>query len=112
MFKYSAREKTKAFQMKEDVDDETKTRRLMEIIEIQKQISFELNSNKVGNNFEILIESVSKKSDEMLTGRTDGNKSVIISKNGTSIGEKVIVNITKANSATLFGTLLNSSNVV
>jgi len=111
MFKYSAREKTKAFRMKEDVDDETKTRRLMEIIEHQKQISFELNSNKVGNNFEILIESVSKKSDKMLTGRTDGNKSVIIPKNGTSIGEKVIVNITKANSATLFGTLLKSSNV-
>ncbi len=103
MFKYSAREKTKAFQMEEDVDDETKTRRLMEIIELQRQISFELNSKMVGNTYEILVESVSKKSDEMLTGRTDGNKSVIIPKNEISIGEKVMVNITKANSATLFG---------
>ncbi len=112
MFKYSAREKTKAFQMKEDVDDETKTRRLMEIIEVQKQISFEINSSMVGKAYEVLIESVSKKSDEMLAGRTDGNKSVIIPKNGTSIGEKVIVNINRANSATLFGTLQKSSNVV
>jgi tRNA-2-methylthio-N6-dimethylallyladenosine synthase len=103
MFKYSAREKTKAFQMKEGVDDETKTRRLMEIIELQRQISFELNSKMVGNTYEILVESVSKKSDEMLTGRTDRNKSVIIPKNEISIGEKAMVNITKANSATLFG---------
>jgi tRNA-2-methylthio-N6-dimethylallyladenosine synthase len=109
MFKYSAREKTKACQMGDDVDDETKTKRLMEIIELQRQISFELNSKMVGNTYEILIESLSKKSDEMLSGRTDGNKSVIIPKNGTSIGEKVTVKIKKANSATLFGEVVYNS---
>lgn len=103
MFKYSPREKTKSFQMKDDVDDNTKSKRLMEIIELQRQISFGQNSKMVGSDFEVLIESLSKKSDEMLTGRTDGNKSVIIPKNGTSIGERVIVRIDKANSATLFG---------
>ena len=109
MFKYSAREKTKAYQMGDDVDDETKTKRLMEIIELQRQISFDLNSKMVGNAYEVLIESLSKKSNEMLTGRTDGNKSVIIPKNGTSIGEKVQVKITKANSATLFGEVVHNS---
>jgi tRNA-2-methylthio-N6-dimethylallyladenosine synthase len=109
MFKYSAREKTKAYQMGDDVDDETKTKRLMEIIELQRQISFELNSKMVDNAYEILIESLSKKSDEMFSGRTDGNKSVIIPKNGTSIGEKVKVKITKANSATLFGEVVYNS---
>ncbi len=109
MFKYSAREKTKAYQMGDDVDDETKTKRLMEIIELQRQISFELNSKMVGKTYEILIESLSKKSDEMLSGRTDGNKSVIIPKNGTSIGEKVTVKIAKANSATLFGEVVYNS---
>ncbi len=109
MFKYSAREKTKAYQMGDDVDDETKTKRLMEIIELQRQISFELNSKMVGNSYEVLMESLSKKSDEMLTGRTDGNKSVIIPKNGTSIGDKVTVKITKANSATLFGEVVYNS---
>jgi tRNA-2-methylthio-N6-dimethylallyladenosine synthase len=107
MFKYSAREKTKAFMMGDDVDDETKTRRLMEIIELQRQISFDLNSKMVGKNYEILIESLSKKSDDKLTGRTDGNKSVIIPKNGNQIGEKVMVKITSANSATLFGDVIN-----
>jgi len=107
MFKYSAREKTKAFMMGDDVDDETKTRRLMEIIELQRQISFGLNSSMVGKNYEILIESISRKSDEKLTGRTDGNKSVIIPKNGNKVGENVMVKITSANSATLFGEVIN-----
>ena len=106
MFKYSAREKTKAFMMGDDIDDETKTRRLMEIIELQRQISFKLNSAMVGKSYEILIESLSKKSDEKLTGRTDGNKSVIIPKNGNKVGEKVKVKITAANSATLFGEVI------
>jgi tRNA-2-methylthio-N6-dimethylallyladenosine synthase len=106
MFKYSPREKTKAYEMKDNVDDETKSRRLIEIIELQRRISYELNSKMIGNTFEILIEAASRKSDEMLTGRTDGNKSVIIPKNGTAIGAKAMVKITKANSATLFGEII------
>lgn len=103
MFKYSPREKTKAWALKDDVDEETKTRRLMEIVELQRNISHDKNSQLIGKSFEIVVESVSKKSDEMLSGRTDGNKSVIIPKNGTKIGDKVMVKIMKANSATLFG---------
>jgi tRNA-2-methylthio-N6-dimethylallyladenosine synthase len=106
MFKYSAREKTKAYQMGDDVDDETKARRLMEIIELQRQISYEMNSKMIGGTYEILVESLSKKSDSMLTGRTDGNKSVIIPRNGTKIGEKIMVKITNSNSATLFGEVI------
>lgn len=103
MFKYSPREKTKAYSMKDDIPEDEKSRRLMEIIELQRVISDELNQSMIGKNYEILVESLSKKSNEMLTGRTDGNKTVIIPKNGTAIGEKVMVRITKANSATLFG---------
>jgi tRNA-2-methylthio-N6-dimethylallyladenosine synthase len=106
MFKYSTREKTKAFLMGDDVNDEIKTKRLMEIIELQRKISLELNSKMVNKTYEILVESLSRKSDTMLTGRTDGNKSVIIPKNGTKIGEKVMVKITDSNSATLFGEVL------
>ena len=107
MFKYSPREKTKAWAMKDDVDEETKTKRMMDIVELQRVISHERNSREIGRKYDIIIESVSKKSDTMLTGRTDGNKSVIIPKNGNSIGEKVSVKILRANSATLFGELVN-----
>jgi tRNA-2-methylthio-N6-dimethylallyladenosine synthase len=110
MFKYSRREKTKAYRMNDNVDDEIKTKRLMEIIELQRKISYETNSKMVGRNFEILVESLSRKSDTMLTGRTDGNKSVIIPRNGTSIGEKIMVKIVDSNSATLFGEAVQEIN--
>jgi tRNA-2-methylthio-N6-dimethylallyladenosine synthase len=109
MFKYSPREKTKAFEIKDDIDDETKSRRLMEIVELQRNISYDLNSSMIGKIYEILVESESRKSSKMLTGRTDGNKSVIIPKNGTQIGSKVLVKINKANSATLFGELIHEN---
>lgn len=103
MFKYSPREKTKAWQMEDDVDEETKTRRLMEIVELQRDISEEKNLQTVGREYEVIIEGISKKSDKMLFGRTDGNKTVIIPVNGAKPGDKAMVKVTKANSATLFG---------
>lgn len=103
MFKYSPREQTQAYKLDDDVPDEIKTRRLMKIIELQREISYKRNLELVGKNFDVLIESLSKKSHEMLAGRTDGNKSVIIPRNGTEIGEIVNVKILKVNSSTLFG---------
>jgi tRNA-2-methylthio-N6-dimethylallyladenosine synthase len=103
MFKYSPREKTKAWDMDDDVDEIVKTRRLVEIVELQNEISEKKNSASIGNKYEVLIESISKKSPDMLKGRTDGNKAVIIPKNGTNVGDKVLVKITRSNSATLFG---------
>ena len=106
MFKYSPREHTKAYSIHYSVDDEVKTRRLQEIIDLQTHISFERNSQMVGKDFEVLIESLSKKSDRMYSGRTDGNKSVIIPMNGFKPGDKVMAKIIRANSATLFGELV------
>lgn len=103
MFKYSPREKTKAWNMKDDVDEETKTRRLVEIVELQNSISEAKNRASIGKEFEVVIEGLSKKSDKMLFGRTDGNKTVIIPLNGSVSGDKVRVKILRANSATLFG---------
>ena len=106
MFKYSPREKTKAWDMGDDIDEETKTRRLIDIVELQRDISEEKNKETVGREFQVIIEGISKKSDKMLFGRTDGNKTVIVPKNGAAAGEKVTVRINKANSATLFGEII------
>lgn len=103
MFKYSPREKTKAWKMEDDVDEEIKTRRLVEIVELQRDISEEKNRETVGKEFEVIIEGVSKKSDKMLFGRTAGNKTVIIPLNDAKPGDKIMVKINRANSATLFG---------
>lgn len=103
MFKYSPREGTKAFRMKDDVDDITKSKRLTEIIDEQQKISFEINQTLIGGEEVILIEGFSKKSNEYLAGRTDTNKVVIIpNENGIAKADYVKVKINRATSGTLF----------
>ena len=102
MFKYSARERTKAYEMGDDVPDEVKTRRLNEIIELQQKISYEINQRLIGKQVEVLVEDYSKKSNDFYMGRTDTNKIVILPKEGLNIGDYCIATITRANSATLF----------
>lgn len=107
MFKYSPREKTKAFEMGDDVPDETKTKRLQEIIEVQQQVSFEINQRLLYKEEIILIEGFSRKSDQFLSGRTDSNKVVIIPNDeNLKPGDYVKVKINKATHATLFGELI------
>jgi tRNA-2-methylthio-N6-dimethylallyladenosine synthase len=104
MFKYSPREGTKAYKMGDDVPEEVKTKRLQEIIDLQQQISYEINQNLIGKEEIVLIEGFSRKSDEFLSGRTDTNKVTIIpAQSDIKPGDYVRVKINKATSATLFG---------
>ncbi len=109
MFKYSAREGTKAFKMPDDVPEEIKGKRLQEIIDIQHQISFELNQKLVGKSEVILVEGRSKKSAEFFSGRTDSNKMVIFPKNENATeGDYALVTINRASAATLFGDFVHT----
>ena len=113
MFKYSPREGTKAFKMDDNVSEETKSKRLQEIINLQQQISYELNQELIGKEEVVLIEGFSKKSDKFLSGRTDSNKVVIIPFNEIiKPGEYVKVLINRATSATLFGEFVCIVNLV
>jgi tRNA-2-methylthio-N6-dimethylallyladenosine synthase len=104
MFKYSPRDGTKAFRMEDDVPEETKTKRLQEIIDLQRQISFELNQDLIGKEEIVLVEGFSKKSDKFLSGRTDTNKVAIIpADNKIKVGDYIKVKIVRVTSATLFG---------
>ncbi len=103
MFAYSPRENTKAYKYLDDISYEIKQKRLEEIIELQRKISFKINKELIGKEKEILIETTSKKSPDFLMGRTDCNKSTIIPKGTHTIGDFIKVKINKANSATLFG---------
>jgi tRNA-2-methylthio-N6-dimethylallyladenosine synthase len=107
MFKYSPREGTKSYKMGDDVPEETKTKRLQEIIDLQHKISFEKNQALVDKDEVILVEGLSKKSDLFLAGRTDTNKVVIIPfDEKIKEGSYVKVKIERATSATLFGWFL------
>jgi tRNA-2-methylthio-N6-dimethylallyladenosine synthase len=103
MFKYSPRENTRAWKMGDDVPDQVKGRRLEEIINLQRRISYEINQSIIGTSERILLEGPSKRSAEEWMGRTDTNKSVIIPRGEFSVGDYVDVRIHSATAATLFG---------
>tara|TARA_A100001234_G_scaffold146969_1_gene129285 strand:+ start:157 stop:1455 length:1299 start_codon:yes stop_codon:yes gene_type:complete len=66
-FTYSHEENTGAFNLIDDVTEEIKHKRLNEIMEIQSQISWELNQNKIGKTFKVLID---RKRGRYYVGRT------------------------------------------
>ncbi|MDG4946833.1 30S ribosomal protein S12 methylthiotransferase RimO [Weeksellaceae bacterium KMM 9713] len=106
-FTYSHEENTHAHNLVDDVPQEEKERRVEEIMEIQTQISWELNQEKIGKEFRVLID---RKEGEYFIGRTefdspDVDNEVLIK--GTDIylpiGEFVQVKITDATEFDLFG---------
>lgn len=108
MFKYSPREGTKAYNLVDDVPEELKLRRLNEIIDLQHNISAEINNSLINNTVQVLVEGFSKKSDDFLSGRSDTNKVVIFPlENGIKVGDYVNVMIEKSTSATLFGKIVS-----
>lgn len=104
MFKYSPREGTQAYKMEDDVSEELKGKRLDQIIQLQQQISFEINQELIGTEEIVLVEGPSKKSDDFYAGRTDTNKVTIFPKtDDIKPGDYVKLKIIRATSATLFG---------
>jgi tRNA-2-methylthio-N6-dimethylallyladenosine synthase len=109
MFKYSPRERTKAWKMGDDIPEDVKTRRLSEIIQLQQSIAKEINADTVGETLEVLVEGPSKRNANQWHGRTGTNKVVIFPHEDTRgyvIGDFVHAKITGSSSATLFGELV------
>ena len=104
MFKYSERPGTFAAKhLPDNVPEEVKIERLNELIRLQTEISAQQNRKDIGKTFEVLVEGFSKRSREQLMGRTEQNKAVVFDKQGYHIGDRVMVEITDATSATLIG---------
>ena len=104
MFKYSERPGTFAAKhLPDNVPEEVKIERLNELIRLQTEISAQQNRKDIGKTFEVLVEGFSKRSHEQLMGRTEQNKAVVFDKQGYHIGDRVMVKIVDATSATLIG---------
>ena len=104
MFKYSSRPGTKASHYTDQIDEDTKQRRLQTLIEFQQNISLMNNRKKIGQNLDVIIEKISKKSINQWAGRTESNTWVIFDKNSfNKIGDVVNINIIDARGITLFG---------
>jgi len=110
MFIYSERPGTLAAKRyDDDVDIDTKKRRLAEIIELQNKLSFESNTKDIGKHSEVLIEGDSKRSDAHWVGRNSQNKVVVFEKDPLKQfkkGDYAIVEITDYTQATLFGRII------
>ena len=106
VFAYSPEEGTAAYALGDHIDDETKERRIDELMAIQEQISLETNSEKEGKTYKVLID---RKEGEYYIGRTEQDSpevddEVLVSPHPTlKIGTFAQVTITEAMEHDLYG---------
>ncbi len=104
MFKYSERPNTLAQRkFEDDVPEADKQRRLSEIIALQQKHSHEQLKKDIGKTYEVLVEGVSKKSDQELYGRNTHNSVVVFPRKNYKAGDYVMVKVHDCTSATLMG---------
>lgn len=109
-FTYSHEENTHAYNLEDDVPEEVKLQRANEIMEIQSQISWELNQEKIGQEFKVIID---RKEGNYFVGRTeydspDVDNEVLIDATSTYLktGEYTTVKIIEAEDFDLYGEVL------
>lgn len=108
VFTYSHEENTHAFGMEDDVPEEVKQERADEIMALQQQISGELNAQKVGQTFRVLID---RKEGDYFVGRTESdspevdNEVLIPATQYVRIGDFAEVTINGATDFDLYGTV-------
>jgi ribosomal protein S12 methylthiotransferase len=108
VFTYSHEEGTYAYQMEDNVPEEVKEQRAEEVMLLQQDISFELNQQKVGKEFKVLID---RKEGEYWVGRTEFDSpevdnEVLIERDASlRVGEFYWVSIEKSAEFDLYGRL-------
>jgi len=112
MYSYSERPGTLAGRkMEDDVTEETKARRLQEIVDLQQKHAWFRSEEFIGKTVEVLIEKVSKKSTEELSGRNSQSITVVFPKENYKIGDFVNVRINSCTSGTLKGEAVGYSEM-
>ena len=109
-FKYSPRPNTLAIKrMPDDVGEEEKTRRIMELQALQGRIQKEIFEGAIGRTEQVLVDTRSRRREWELAGRTSGNTVVNLSGDPSWIGRTIPVRITGANPNSLRGEALTSA---
>ena len=112
MYSYSERPGTLAGRkMEDDVTEETKARRLQEIVDLQQKHAWLRAEEFIGQTVEVLIEKVSKKSTEEFSGRNSQSITVVFPKENYKIGDFVNVRILSCTSGTLKGEAVGFSEM-
>ncbi|WP_293744693.1 30S ribosomal protein S12 methylthiotransferase RimO [uncultured Pedobacter sp.] len=109
-FTYSHEEKTHAHTLVDDIPEEVKQQRVDDIMEIQQGISFDINQEKVGKTFKVLVD---KKEGDFFVGRTEfdspevDNEVLIDAATGYAAnGSFVNVKVDRAEDFDLYGTIV------
>lgn len=112
MYSYSERPGTLAGRkMDDDVAEEIKARRLQEIVDLQQKHAWYRSEEFIGQTVEVLVEKVSKKSQEEFSGRNSQSITVVFPKENYKIGDFVNVKITSCTSSTLKGVAVGYSEM-
>ncbi|KQS50342.1 MULTISPECIES: tRNA (N6-isopentenyl adenosine(37)-C2)-methylthiotransferase MiaB [Flavobacterium] len=112
MYAYSERPGTLAGRkMEDDVPEETKLRRLQEIVDLQRKHSAFRTQEFLGQTVEVLIEKTSKKSEEQFSGRNSQSITVVFPRENYKIGDFVNVKINSCTSGTLIGEAVGYSDM-
>ncbi len=106
-FAYSHEENTSAFDLVDDVPEEVKQKRVADLMEIQAQVSFELNQEKVGKVFKCIFD---RKEGDHFIGRTefdspdvDNDVLVDATKHYIQIGQFIDIKIKESTDFDLYG---------
>ena len=111
VFQYSHEEDTRAYELLDDVPQKVKDERASRLMEIQQEISYEKNLEKVGKIYQVLFD---RKEGGFFVGRTEGDSpevdnEVLVSahENYARLGDYAQVKITEANEYDLIGTIVS-----
>ena len=96
MFAFNPRPGTAAAEMDGQIDNKIKTRRLVELIAVQNEITLETNQERAGQVFEVLVEGPSERDPSRMTGYTRHNKTVNFPGRRDVAGKLVMVRAEKA----------------
>jgi tRNA-2-methylthio-N6-dimethylallyladenosine synthase len=110
MYKYSERPGTMAARkFEDDIPEETKKRRLTEIVDAQRRHGLYRTNEFIGKTTEVLVERASKKNEAQWSGRNPQSIVVVFPKENYNIGDLVNVKIKSCTSATLIGEAVEAS---
>ena len=112
-FQYSPEENTPAGRMADQIDEETKRQRWEAVMEVQQNISREMQKRQVGQVLDVVVEGYSEETELLLQGRSrhqapDIDGVVLINDGEASVGDIVKVKITDSMEYDLIGEIVEN----
>ncbi len=100
-FKYSPRDGTAAADFPGQIDEETRLRRLQNMVALQREITLKKFTDQIGNEVEVYVEGMSKKSTAQVSGKTRDYKIAVLTGSADEIGTLKRSKVTGATAGTL-----------